>query len=75
MESHTMARVPRIPRYRKHTSGQARVTLDGKDFLLGAYNTAASREAYARVVAEWLSRLQAPRPSTTSKGDVTVSAR
>ncbi len=41
-----MARSPRIPKYRRHSSGQARVTLDGKDHLLGPYGTAASKEAY-----------------------------
>jgi hypothetical protein len=29
------ARKPRVPGYRPHTSGQARVTLDGKDHYLG----------------------------------------
>jgi integrase len=48
-----MARSPRIPGYRKHSSGQARVTLDGKDHLLGPYGSAASKEAYRRLVAEW----------------------
>jgi integrase len=50
-----MARPPRIPKYRRHSSGQARVTLDGKDHLLGPYGSAASKEAYERLVAEWLS--------------------
>ncbi len=45
---------PRVPKYRRHSSGQARVTLDGKDHLLGPYGSAASREAYRRKVAEWL---------------------
>src|SRR4051812_16472268 len=49
-----MARAPRIPKYRKHSSGQARVTLNGKDRLLGPYGSAASKEAYNRLVAEWL---------------------
>jgi hypothetical protein len=48
-----MARSARIPKYRRHSSGQARVTLDGKDHLLGAYNSAQSKEAYRRLIAEW----------------------
>jgi integrase len=48
-----MARSARIPKYRRHSSGQARVTLDGKDHLLGPYNSAASKEAYRRLIAEW----------------------
>jgi integrase len=44
----------RIPTYRRHTSGQARVTLNGKDHLLGPYGSKESREAYDRLIAEWL---------------------
>ena len=45
----------RIPKYRKHhTSGQARVTLDGKDVYLGTYGTKASKVKYDVVIAEWL---------------------
>jgi integrase len=50
-----MARSPHIPKYRRHSSGQARVTLDGKDHLLGPYNSPASKEAYRRLIAEWTS--------------------
>jgi hypothetical protein len=48
-----------VPAYRKHKqSAQAIVTLtDGlgsrKDVLLGRYGTAASRQEYAKVIAEW----------------------
>jgi integrase len=50
-----MARSARIPKYRRHSSGQARVTLGGKDHLLGPYNSAPSKEAYRRLIAEWAS--------------------
>jgi integrase len=50
-----MARSPRIPKYRRHSSGQARVTFNGEDHLLGPYGSAASKEAYERLIAEWLS--------------------
>jgi len=47
----------RIPAYRKHKpSGQAVVTLNGKDHYLGPHRTAASKEAYNRLVQEWLVR-------------------
>jgi integrase len=49
-----MARRPRVPTYRRHSSGQARVTVNGKDHLLGPYNSPESKEAYRRLVAEWL---------------------
>lgn len=46
---------PSAPRYRLHRpSNQAVVTINGRDFYLGKWNTAASRQAYDRVVAEWL---------------------
>jgi hypothetical protein len=43
----------RIPEYRRQSSGQARITLAGKDHLLGPYNSAPSKEAYRRLIAEW----------------------
>lgn len=44
-----------VPSYRKHAaSGQARVTIDGRDFYLGFYNSAISRERYDRLIAEWI---------------------
>jgi integrase len=54
---------PRVPGYRRHSSGQARVTLDNKDHLLGAYGSDESREAYRRLVAEWLQRKGAFAPA------------
>ena len=44
-----------VPAYRLHKqSGQAIVTLSGKDVLLGAHGTAASRKEYDRRIAEWV---------------------
>jgi len=44
-----------VPSYRLHKqSGQAIVTLDGRDHLLGTFNSAASKRAYQRLTAEWL---------------------
>lgn len=43
------------PKYRKHrASGQALVTLNGKDHYLGPHGTAASRNEYDRLIGEWL---------------------
>lgn len=43
------------PSYRLHRqSGQAIVTLDGRDILLGAHGSAESVAAYDRYIAEWL---------------------
>ena len=42
-----------IPSYRKHASGQARVTINGRDYLLGLHGTKASKREYDRLVAEY----------------------
>ena len=48
-------RTPRVPNYRRHKpTGQAVVTLNGKDHYLGRWNTAASRYEYQRLLGEWL---------------------
>jgi integrase len=45
----------RVPKYCKHrASGQAYVTLDGRDFYLGAHGSAASHAEYDRRIAEWI---------------------
>lgn len=43
-----------LPAYRKHNSGQARVTINRRDYLLGPYGTQASKREYDRVIAEYL---------------------
>jgi hypothetical protein len=43
------------PRYYRHkASGQAVVTISGKDFYLGLWKSKASFVGYDRVIAEWL---------------------
>lgn len=45
----------RPPKYRLHKAkGLAVVTLNGHDHYLGKFNSAASKEAYRRLVAEHL---------------------
>lgn len=45
----------RIPSYRYHKStGQAVVTINGKDIYLGKWNSAASKAEYDRLIAEFL---------------------
>ena len=44
----------RPPAYRLHRgTGQAVVTIAGRDIYLGKHNTAASRDAYQRTITEW----------------------
>ena len=46
---------PRIPSYRRHKpSGQAVVTLNGRDIYLGKWNTKASKAEYERLAGAWL---------------------
>lgn len=65
-----------VPRYRKHrASGQAIVTLSGKDFYLGPHGTKVSHQEYDRVVAEWLARgrtLPASDPSASETRPMTL---
>jgi hypothetical protein len=54
-----------MPAYRFHISGQAVVTLGGKDFYLGAHDTPESRARYFQLVQEYnASGKQAPDAPT-----------
>ena len=55
-----------VPSYRLHRpSGQAVVTLSGKDLYLGRHGAEESRAEYDRLVMEWLSngRRAEPEPA------------
>jgi integrase len=46
----------KVPSYRLHkASGQAVVTLNGRDIYLGKFGTRASKSEYDRITGEWLS--------------------
>jgi len=65
-----MPRRRKLPKYRCHKpSGQAVVTLSGKDFYLGPHDSAVSRVEYDRLVAEWLvnGRALPPDPDEESR--------
>jgi integrase len=60
-----------IPTYRHHKpSGQAVVSIDGRDLYLGTYRSAASRAEYNRVIAEWLA---AGRRLPTDPATITIA--
>ena len=43
------------PKYRRHkASGQAVVTIEGRDHYLGPWRTKASTIEYDRLIGEWL---------------------
>lgn len=45
----------RVPSYQRHKrTGQAVVTVNGRDIYLGKYRSAASRETYRRTIAEYV---------------------
>jgi integrase len=61
---HQTGRKPRLPGYRLHrASGNARVTLGGRDVYLGQYGSPESKSEYQRVLAEWLATGCRPLPS------------
>lgn len=64
-----MAKSIRIPAYRRHSSGQARVTISGKDHLLGAYGSEESKASYQRLIAEWLATPAKQQTSQQSMSD------
>lgn len=70
-ESSSRAPAPRVPSYRWHKpTGQAVVTLNGRDVYLGKYATKASRAEYDRLIGEWLAGGRSlPRPQS----DLTVA--
>ena len=58
----------KTPSYRLHKrSGQAVVTLSGKDIYLGIHGTEASYAMYRRLIAEWLENQQ-QRPASSRSG-------
>lgn len=44
----------RIPKYRRHSSGQARVVINDRAIYLGKYGSAASKKRYDAIIQEYL---------------------
>jgi hypothetical protein len=62
-----------VPKYRHHKgSGQAFVQLAGNRRYLGKWNTPASKERYARFVAELAINPIVPVPAPTTAAKMTV---
>ena len=61
-----------LPRYQKHrASGQAVVSLYGRDFYLGPHRTEASRAEYDRLIGEWIAAGRPARPPA-QHSDLTI---
>ena len=59
-----MSRSSSFPSYRLHkSSGQAIVTVGGRDHYLGLHNTPESKQKYTRLIQEWLASNRAPVPT------------
>src|SRR5689334_22749885 len=65
----------RTPSYRLHKpSGQAVVTICGRDFYLGSHGSPASHAEYDRLIAEWLTNGRSlPVASCGAGSDLTVN--
>ena len=65
--------VDSVPKYRLHrASGQAIVSIAGKDHYLGPWRSKASRIEYDRIVGEWIANGRRG-PVDTCAGDLTIS--
>jgi len=68
-----MSKTLRVPKYRCHKpTGQAVVTLNGKDHYLGAWKTVASKAEYNRLIGEWLAAGRC-LPASRGGSDLTVA--
>jgi hypothetical protein len=64
----------RTPSYRLHKpSGQAVVTLNGRDFYLGEWNSSQSRAEYDRLLAEWLAHGRLLPEAGSESADLTIT--
>lgn len=61
-----------VPKYRRHrASGQAVVTLNGRDHYLGPHGTRASRMEYDRLIGEWLAAGR--HPAGPNRSELTIA--
>lgn len=60
----------KTPAYRKHKSGQARVTLNGQDVYLGKFGTPESKAKFHETIAQWEANNRLP---LKLEKDVTVA--
>ena len=64
----------RPPSYRLHkASGQAVVTIGGKDHYLGVHGTPESRLRYERLISAWMRGESVPAPESDSSNDIAVA--
>lgn len=62
-----------VPSYRHHKpSGKAVVTLNGRDFYLGPWQSTESKSEYDRLIAEWIANGRM-LPSGATSSDLTIA--
>jgi integrase len=64
-----MSKRTRLPKYRRHSSGQAFVEIDGRRHYLGFYGSDESKERYQCIIAELCSRPKADILAARSPAD------
>jgi hypothetical protein len=68
-----MSRRSGVPKYRRHRDAErgdrAFAALEGRRVYLGAYDSSASRERYARLIAEWEA---GSRQAPAEKDEITI---
>jgi hypothetical protein len=63
----------RVPKYCRHkASGQAVVTIQGRDHYLGPWKSKASRLEYDRLISEWIAAGR-PVAGTSSAHDISIA--
>lgn len=69
-----MPRTSKPPAYRRHkATGQAVVTLSGRDFYMGRHGSKTSRQAYDRLVGEWLANGRRLPADTADNPAITIT--
>lgn len=68
-------KAPRMPKMGRHSSGQARVTLNGKIHYLGKYGSVEAHEKYAELVKRWLAGDRRSMQQLPHAGQATVTVR
>lgn len=68
-------RQPRLPRMGRHSSGQARVTLNGKVHYLGVYGSPEAHQRYGELIQQWLAGGRRPLHTLPHPGQVTLTVR
>jgi integrase len=69
------SRQPRLPKMGRHSSGQARVTLNGKVHYLGAFGSPEAHQRYAELIQHWLDGGRRPLHTALHPAQVTLTVR